>query len=75
MSNHPAAVLCPECKLGMVIRKGKYGIFWGCQDYPNCRGTRDNMGRSKADRAKEKGEDYEHDDKDETNRFSFKRTR
>lgn len=28
----------------MVSRKSKYGVFWGCKDYPNCDGTRDNMG-------------------------------
>jgi ssDNA-binding Zn-finger/Zn-ribbon topoisomerase 1 len=67
--------LCPDCGGKMISRKSKFGIFWGCIKYPECKGTRDDMGRSKADRAKEKGEDYEHDDKDETNKFSFKRTR
>lgn len=33
---------CPKCRLPMVERKnGKDGSrFWGCQDYPECRGTR-----------------------------------
>ena len=64
----------------MVSRSGTYGIFWGCKSFPDCRGTRDNMGRSKTERELErknraKHEDYEFDDKDVTNRFSFKRTR
>lgn len=67
--------LCPECNGPMISRTGKFGVFWGCKKYPECTGTRDSMGRSKQERAKERGEDYEKDDKDETNRFSFKRTR
>ncbi len=68
-------VLCPDCGSKMISRKSTYGVFWGCKNYPECKGTRDNEGRSKADRAREKGEDYEKDDKDVTNKFSFKRTR
>ena len=67
-------VLCPDCNGEMISRKGKYGVFWGCKRYPDCRRTRDSEGKSKADRAREKGEVYEHDDKDEFNKFSFKRT-
>jgi ssDNA-binding Zn-finger/Zn-ribbon topoisomerase 1 len=81
MSFQYEEVLCPECNGKMISRKSQHGIFWGCKDYPRCTGTRDNMGRSKADRAKEKGEGtmYE-DDKGitniiETNKFSFKKTR
>ena len=47
-------VKCPECDGPMVSRKGQYGIFWGCKKYPNCRGTRDNLGRSKAERDAER---------------------
>lgn len=70
-------VLCPECNGQMISRKGKFGIFWGCKRYPDCKGTRDNQGRSRADRAKEKDEEYE--DKEETlnhsvEKFSFKKT-
>lgn len=65
---------CPDCEGPMVARKGSYGIFWGCKSYPICKGTRDANGLSKADRAKARGETYEHDEHDVTNRFSFKRT-
>jgi len=47
-------VKCPECDGPMVSRKGKFGVFWGCKNYPICKGTRDSMGRSKEDREKEK---------------------
>lgn len=43
-------VKCPECGGPMVSRKSKHGIFWGCKEYPLCRGTRDNMGRSKQEK-------------------------
>lgn len=31
---------CPECSELMVRRNGKYGKFWGCPNFPRCRGTR-----------------------------------
>ena len=31
---------CPECGGTLVKRKGKYGEFWGCGNYPRCRYTR-----------------------------------
>lgn len=42
--------LCPECNSKMISRSGKYGVFWGCSKFPECKGTRDSQGRSKADR-------------------------
>jgi len=53
-SNNPFAVKCPECDGEMISRSGKYGIFWGCKKFPECKGTRDNMGKSKQDRDEEK---------------------
>jgi ssDNA-binding Zn-finger/Zn-ribbon topoisomerase 1/very-short-patch-repair endonuclease len=32
--------LCPICGSRMVLRNGRYGRFWGCSQYPYCRGTR-----------------------------------
>ena len=46
----PENVKCPDCDGPMVSRTGKFGVFWGCKAFPNCKGTRDSMGRSKADR-------------------------
>jgi hypothetical protein len=28
---------CPQCGSHMVLRKGKYGSFWGCSRYPDCK--------------------------------------
>lgn len=34
--------ICPRCKGKLVDRKGKYGSFLGCSNYPNCKFTRPN---------------------------------
>ena len=31
--------LCPKCGSRLVVRKGRYGEFWGCSNYPNCNYT------------------------------------
>lgn len=31
---------CPKCGKGMVLRKGRFGTFLACSDYPGCKGTK-----------------------------------
>ena len=31
-----ASGTCPRCKGQLVLRKGRYGEFWGCCNYPQC---------------------------------------
>ncbi len=31
---------CPKCGRPLKMRKGKYGDFWGCTGYPECRYTK-----------------------------------
>ena len=31
---------CPQCGGPMSLRRGKYGEFWSCLKYPDCKGTR-----------------------------------
>ena len=31
-------VRCPECGKATIRRDGRFGPFYGCQDYPNCKG-------------------------------------
>ena len=31
--------ICPYCKTELVLRKGKFGEFYGCSNYPKCRYT------------------------------------
>lgn len=60
-------VKCPDCDGPMVSRSSQYGVFWGCKNYPHCKGTRDNEGRSKTDREIEKqlkDPNYDSDDLD-----------
>nr|WP_330387238.1 exonuclease domain-containing protein [[Clostridium] polysaccharolyticum] len=33
-------VICPGCGAEMVKRAGKFGEFYGCSNYPNCRQTK-----------------------------------
>ncbi|MBT6638574.1 MAG: AAA family ATPase [Candidatus Marinimicrobia bacterium] len=30
---------CPLCEKKMVLRRGRFGNFYGCSGYPNCKGT------------------------------------
>jgi len=30
---------CPKCGKGVVLKSGKYGKFWACEDYPECKGV------------------------------------
>ncbi len=32
-------ISCPECGAPMVLRQSRYGPFWGCSRYPECKGT------------------------------------
>lgn len=38
-SGADASKLCPRCNKSMVKRNGKFGIFWGCTGFPDCRYT------------------------------------
>jgi DNA topoisomerase I len=29
---------CPECGSKMVLKNGRYGKFWACETYPECKG-------------------------------------
>ncbi len=33
------APACPECGSPMVLRNGRFGRFWACTRYPQCKGT------------------------------------
>lgn len=32
--------ICPRCGAELKQRNGKYGLFWGCSNYPNCKFTK-----------------------------------
>lgn len=31
--------ICPQCGGRLILRSGRYGMFYGCSNYPNCRFT------------------------------------
>ena len=35
-----AEEICPNCKINLVLIKGKYGDFYGCPNYPKCKYTK-----------------------------------
>jgi len=37
MNDHE--ITCAECGAQMMLRDSKYGKFFGCSQYPNCKGT------------------------------------
>ena len=44
-SREPEVPQCPRCGMRMILRKARQGAhagkpFWGCSEYPKCRGTR-----------------------------------
>ncbi len=36
----PDDIKCDVCGSGMVIRRGRYGTFYACSNYPKCNGTK-----------------------------------
>lgn len=33
-------IKCPRCNSSMLLKKGRFGSFYGCSRYPRCRGTK-----------------------------------
>lgn len=33
--------ICPQCNGRLILRRSKYGLFYGCSNYPKCRFTKD----------------------------------
>ena len=36
---------CPKCGADTELKKGKYGKFYGCINYPSCKGSRNVVNR------------------------------
>ena len=32
--------ICPRCESELILKNGKYGEFYGCSNYPNCKFTK-----------------------------------
>lgn len=33
------SLICPKCGSNLMVRSGRYGVFYGCSNYPKCRYT------------------------------------
>lgn len=40
LAAQPAKTKCPKCGASMVLRRGKFGQFYGCSRFPRCRGVK-----------------------------------
>lgn len=59
LGDAPDDISCPECKGKMEIKLGRYGRFYSCKKFPDCKGVLDKSGRSEEDRQKEvKGKEF-----------------
>jgi len=71
-NTEPEELLCPDCTSEMALRTNRQNgnKFWGCKKYPNCKGTRDENGLSKADRDEKK---HKEEQVQQDSGFSFNR--
>ena len=62
ITKEPEEYKCPDCGSKMLQRKNKQSgnVFYGCSKFPDCRGTRDENGLSKEDRAAQKDKEEEY---------------
>ena len=35
----PEGLDCPECGAKMLLKPSRFGLFWGCENYPSCKTT------------------------------------
>lgn len=49
----PANIKCPDCKGKMDIKLGRFGKFYSCKKWPDCKGMLSMEGKSKEDIEKE----------------------
>lgn len=52
LGDAPKDIKCPICKSKMQIKLGRYGQFYSCSKWPDCKGMRSIDGRSEDDIAK-----------------------
>jgi len=61
----PQNLKCPECSGEMISRRNRNdgARFWGCKQFPDCKGTRDVNGNSKYDLDNREEDDREDEPK------------
>ena len=66
---------CPKCGKDLVIRMGRFGKFYACSGFPNCRYTAALEKKSDGESAPEEKEDLGHCPKCENGQIVRRRTR
>lgn len=41
MESNNDIMSCPICGMDMILKRGRYDVFWGCSNYPRCKGSMD----------------------------------
>lgn len=49
IGNAPEDIKCPVCGSSMIEKLGRYGTFYSCSKWPDCKGMRGKDGRSEED--------------------------
>ena len=49
LGDAPKDIKCPECNALMKIKLGRYGAFYSCSKWPDCKGMRNKKGKSNED--------------------------
>lgn len=62
---------CPECAAGMVRKPGKYGHFWACSAYPECKTTMQDKDGKPTAKVPEKPQQDSDSKVDETPQLKF----
>lgn len=55
----PTDEVCEKCNAGMVIKFGRYGQFLACENYPECKNTREVGSKEKSAEASANGDSAE----------------
>ena len=49
LGDAPKGFLCPDCDAGMVMKLGRGGVFMSCSRFPDCKGSRTEIGEALKD--------------------------
>jgi DNA topoisomerase-1 len=49
LAEAPKDIVCPECGSPMVLKLGRFGRFYSCSRFPDCKGMRSTDGKTEAE--------------------------
>lgn len=53
LGDAPEGIKCPDCKAKMVIKLSRYGRFFSCSKWPDCKGLLDSEGKTEKETQQE----------------------